>query len=162
MVTANGDSGPSSANDLSKSVPLKDLESGTSENAQEPDRSDNSLDLAEDEVGQGLLGGRSNRHTYSSDVSQNSARFRWCSTFLKGPDPPRKHRIKPFFETFQTAPIRMIERLIPNSRLRVVTLIAIHALWATLFLAILNWSMVGPEIPGYGMPNRLSCGARLW
>ena len=30
------------------------------------------------------------------------------------------------------------------------------------FLLILNQSVVGPDIPGYGKPNRLSCGTKLW
>ena len=93
------------------SLPLKDLESGRSGNEvesheapQESDRSDDSLDLLEDEVGQ----------------------------------------------------------LFPSLRSKLIALIVFHALWAAMFLTILNWSVVGPEIPDYGMPNRLSCGARLW
>ena len=149
-----------------ESVPLKDLESGRSglevdsdDDPHELGRSDDSLDLPEDEVGQGLLGGRSTRHQYAEIPPGQKG---WFSSFLRGLDPPRKHRIRPVFEGLQTAPIRVVERLFPSLRSKVIALIAFHALWAAIFLTILNWSVVGPEIPGYGMPNRLSCGARLW
>lgn len=149
-----------------ESVPLKDLESGRSrievdshEDPHESGRSDDSLDFPEDELGQGLLGGRSTRNQYAESPP---SQIGWFSSFLRGPDPPRKHRIRPVFEGLQTAPIRVVERLFPSLRSKVIALIAFHALWAAIFLTILNWSVVGPEIPGNGMPNRLSCGARLW
>jgi hypothetical protein len=170
MVSIRGVPGHSgSDNDTSdnnESVPLKDLESGRSgieadshEDPQESGRSDDSLDLPEDEVGQGLLGGRSTRHQHGETSSD---RLGWFSSFLRGPDPPRKHRIRPIFESVQTAPIRVVKRLFPSLRSQAIALVSFHALWAAIFLTILNWSVVGPEIPGYGMPNRLSCGARLW
>ncbi|GAM36507.1 hypothetical protein TCE0_018f05655 [Talaromyces pinophilus] len=164
---APGHSGSGNGTPSNKeSVPLKDLESGTPgievdshEDPHESDRSDDSLDLPEDEVGQGLLGGRSTRHQYAESPPGQTRLF---SSFLRGPDPPRKHHIRPIFEGLQTAPIRVVERLFPSLRSKVIALIAFHALWVAIFLTILNWSVVGPEIPGYGMPNRLSCGARLW
>lgn len=170
MVPISGVPGHSGSDndtpDNKDSVPLKDLESGRSgievdsdEDPQELSRSDDSLDLPEDEVGQGLLGGRSTRKQYAETLPSQSG---WVGSFLRGPDPPRKHRIRPIFEGLQTAPIRVVKRLFPSLRLKVIALIAFHALWAAIFLTILNWSAVGPEIPGYGMPNRLSCGARLW
>lgn len=170
MVSVRGAPGHSgSDNDTSnskESVPLKDLESGRSgievdshEDPPDSGRSDDSLDLLEDEVGQGLLGGRSTRHQHAETSSDQLG---WFSSFLRGPNPPRKHRIKPFFESFQTAPIRVVKRLFPSLRSKVIALIAFYAVWGAIFVTILNWSVVGPEIPGYGMPNRLSCGARLW
>lgn len=148
------------------SLPLKDLESGRSGNEvesheapQESDRSDDSLDLLEDEVGQGLLSGRSTRNQYAENRPSQSG---WFGSFFRGPDPPRKHRIRPIFEGLQTAPIRVVKQLFPSLRSKLIALIVFHALWAAMFLTILNWSVVGPEIPDYGMPNRLSCGARLW
>ncbi|EED17620.1 LCCL domain protein [Talaromyces stipitatus ATCC 10500] len=170
MVSGHGDLGHSfSDNDIpdnKESVPLNDLESGRTgvdvsshKDPQDSGRSDDSLDNPEDEVGQGLLGGRSYKHQQGQNSSAQSG---WFSSFLRGPNPPRRHRIRPFFESFQTAPIRIIKRLFPTLRSQAIALIAFHALWATIFLTILNWSVLGPEIPGYGMPNRLSCGARLW
>lgn len=166
MVSTHGVLGHSgSDNDTpdNESVPLKDLESGRSGTEvgshQDPHELDNSLDLPEDEVGQGLLGGRSTRNQYAET---SPSQLRWFVSFLRGPEPPRKHRIKPIFEGVQTAPIRVSERLFPSLRSKVIALIAFHALWAAIFLTILNWSVVGPEIPGHGMPNRISCGARLW
>jgi hypothetical protein len=150
-------------------VPLEDLESGgpgrdRSVDSREPGRSDNSLDFSEDDVDHGLLGGRSSRHPFTEDHTQSSSSG-WLGrvgALLRGPDPPHKHRIKPFFESLQTAPIRVLKRLLPTTKSKVLALIAFHALWALIFLTVLNWSVVGPEIPGYGMPNRLSCGSRLW
>lgn len=166
---------PSSSNDIladAEPVPLEVLESGGSKSVdvddhataqEESRRSEDSLDLSEITVDHGLLGGRSNRHPYAAEHTQTSSgRFGWIGTFLGGPDPPRKHRIKPFFESFQTASIRTIKRLFPTLKSQVIALLVFHALWALVFLTILHWSVVGPEIPGYGMANRLSCGSRLW
>lgn len=152
-------------------VPLTDLEAGgpatdrsaNVETTQESGRSDDSLDLPEDDIDHGLLSGRRNRDPYTADHKQSaSGRLASIGAFLRGPEPLHKHRIKPFFESFQTAPVRAFNRLFPNVRLQIVALVAFHALWAVVFLTILNWSVVGPEIPGYGMPNRLSCGSTLW
>ncbi|KAH8701835.1 LCCL domain protein [Talaromyces proteolyticus] len=151
-----------------ESFVLKDLESGGSGNdgfvnVGSHETTDDSFDLPEDEAEYGLLGGQRSRHT-DRDVQfpRRPSQLGCCGAFLRGPDPPRKHRIEPFFKSFQTAPIHLIDRLLPNRTSRLIALVAFYALWATLFLTTLDRLVVRPEAPGYGAPNRLSCGARLW
>lgn len=176
MTAENGysDSPSNQVTESAETFIMKDLESGETrsdravnvdshETTDELARSDDSLDLPDDEVEHGLLGGRSNRHADTgAQFSSGSRRSGRCASFLRGPEPPRKHRIEPFFKSFQTAPIRMVDRWLPTQKSKLIALAVFLALWASIFLTILDWSIVRPEVPGYGAPNRLSCGSRLW
>lgn len=152
------------------SFPLKDLESGVSASeagfvdlsrrsseSLDPARSDSVelLDYARPDAG--LLG---RAHTEASTPSRRKRRDCWGSCAAS--QPPRQYRIEPFFPHFQTAPLRLVERFLPTRSSRVCALVAFHALWALVFLSILHASVTGPDIPGYGAPVRLSCGAKLW
>lgn len=148
-------------------VPLKDLESGRSsginvdshDDSEDSSDVDDSIHLPDDGAGQGLLNGGTLRQSYREE---SSSRPRWCGDFLRGPQAPRRHRIRPFFENFQTAPLRLVNRLFPNLKARVIVIFLVLAIWSAMFLLILNQSIAGPDIPGYGKPNRLSCGTKLW
>lgn len=176
-MTAENNASDSSSNQViepANDYIMKDLESGeersnmaanvdSHETADEIAQSDDSLDLPDDEAEHGLLSGRSSRHADTgAQFSSSSRRSGRCASILGGPQPPRKHRIEPFFKSFQTAPIRMVDRWLPTQKSKLIALGVFLALWATIFLTILDWSIVRPEVPGYGAPNRLSCGSRLW
>jgi hypothetical protein len=173
-----GSAGVSGDITAAESHHLKDLESGGSgsddyvdvnrfrQNVDDSPRSNiHSLDLPghDNEVELGLLGGESGRsHDRIPASSESRSQSRCCTPCLRGPVPPRKHRIEPLFRNFQTAPIRLVDRLLPTRTWRISALVVFFALWATIFLAILNGSVAGPQIPEYGMPVRLPCEARLW
>lgn len=176
-MTGNLDTPDSSSNrveDTRESFIMKDLESGearddgpvNAHSYETPDeivRFDDSLDLPDDEAEHGLLTGRSSRNAdLGAEFSPSSRRSGRCASFLRGPNPPRKYRIEPFWKSWQTAPIRIIDRWLPTQKSQLIALTVLLALWATIFLTILDWSIVRPEVQGYGAPNRLSCGDRLW
>ncbi|KKA19137.1 hypothetical protein T310_6901 [Rasamsonia emersonii CBS 393.64] len=155
---------------VSSSSPLKDLESGVSGREDgfvdlsrrsseslhsAPSDSLELLDYGSPDAG--LLG-----QTGPSTSSRRKGCWGSCAAWLSGPQPPRQYRIEPFFPRFQTAPLRLVDRFLPTRSSRVWALVAFHALWALIFLSILHRSVTGPDIPGYGSPVRLSCGAQLW
>ncbi|KAA8647133.1 hypothetical protein EYZ11_012148 [Aspergillus tanneri] len=80
--------------------------------------------------------------------------------WIKGPSPPRKYHITPWFYHAQTAPGRLIERYFP--RAKVWLLLACVGAWGVIFIGAIHMSVAGQEIPGYGSPVKLSCQARLW
>lgn len=147
---------------------LKDLESG----------SDSYVDVRQGDAGaghdetdltdssdseEGLLrqGRRPRRRSPPQIESFTSSKRRRCNA-LYGPRAPRQFRIVPVFEKLQTAPIRLVDRVLPVRKHRWAALILLHLLWAAIFLTILHRSVVGPEVGEYGTPVRVSCRERLW
>ncbi|GES63486.1 LCCL domain protein [Aspergillus terreus] len=83
-------------------------------------------------------------------------------SWVKGPAIPHKYRINPWFLRWQTAPGRLVDRYFPSTTAKVWLLLACLGAWGAVFLEILDWSVSGQEIPGYGSPVTLSCSGRLW
>ncbi|KAJ9218163.1 hypothetical protein DTO166G4_29 [Paecilomyces variotii] len=82
--------------------------------------------------------------------------------WFKGPDPPHKFKIEPFFPNFQIVPIRLVDSCLPSRALKIWGVLAFHVMWVLLFFSILHASVTSSAIPGYGVPARLSCTTRLW
>lgn len=86
------------------------------------------------------------------------ATVKWC----KGPDPPRPWKIEPFFEPIQTAPIRLLDTLCPKPIYKFWLLIAFYITWLLVFGLVLWKSAFAADVPGYGAPVNIGCGARFW
>jgi len=80
--------------------------------------------------------------------------------WVKGPDPPRIYHVTPFFERWQTLPVRLLARLPRWLRLCVFGIGCI--LWIVLFAVIIDHYGLPADIGGYGAPVRLSCVNNLW
>lgn len=80
--------------------------------------------------------------------------------WVKGPQPPTKHAIKPLLERVQTFPVRVLGRL--PSWMRVGLYGGGCVLWVVLFAVILTQNSMPNDIAGYGAPTELSCVANLW
>lgn len=87
-------------------------------------------------------------------------RGRAVGNWIKGPQPPRTYRMKPFFEKVQTFPIKIVSRL--PRWLRFLVLLVAVLLWAIIFGVILSNFGLPEDIGGFGPPLRLSCVTRLW
>lgn len=88
---------------------------------------------------------------------------RWsrkASAWIKGPEPPVSHRIKPLFEPVQTYPARLIARL--PKPVRFCLFAAGFVLWVVLFGVIISDFSLPTNLAGYGAPVRLGCAAQLW
>jgi len=88
----------------------------------------------------------------------------WAATvdWVKGPDPPRLFTITPYFPTIQHAPLQLLDRYAPKRIHRFWLLIAFYFCWLLAFILIQWKSSFASDIPGYGSPVRLWCGAHYW
>lgn len=83
-------------------------------------------------------------------------------TWVKGPQPPRVYRITPIFPKIQHIPIALLDRYAPKKVQRFWLLVALYICWFFVF-SLMQWkSSFAVQIPGYGNPVRLGCGARYW
>jgi hypothetical protein len=80
--------------------------------------------------------------------------------WIKGPEPPRAHRINPLFERLQTFPARQLARL-PRWARACVWIVG-FVIWAVLFAVILTNYSLPSNIAGFGAPVTLSCVTNLW
>lgn len=99
---------------------------------------------------------------WGSDKERKRGCWESIVRWFKGPDPPHKFKIEPVFSSFQTFPIRMVNKCLPSHALKIWGVLAFHVVWAILFFSILHASATSSAIPGYGVPARLSCTTRLW
>ncbi|CAO2649080.1 Nn.00g100290.m01.CDS01 [Neocucurbitaria sp. VM-36] len=81
-------------------------------------------------------------------------------TWIRGPKPPRIYRITPFFERWQTLPVRFLARLPKWLRICIYSIFCI--LWIVLFAVILSEYGLPENIGGLGAPVRLGCVDSLW
>ncbi|KAF1945497.1 hypothetical protein EJ02DRAFT_509466 [Clathrospora elynae] len=81
-------------------------------------------------------------------------------SWIRGPEPPSVHRITPFFERWQTLPVRLLARLPQWLRICIFGIACI--LWVVVFAVILSDYSLPSNIGGFGAPVKLSCVNNLW
>ncbi|KAL8787237.1 MAG: hypothetical protein Q9213_002348 [Squamulea squamosa] len=87
---------------------------------------------------------------------------RAIARWTKGPDPPQKQKITPFFPTVQEAPVRLIARYFPRP-IHKAGLVAFFLFsWLLTFSLVLRHSASAGDIKGYGKPQSIWCGASYW
>ncbi|KAF2106582.1 hypothetical protein BDV96DRAFT_507519 [Lophiotrema nucula] len=88
----------------------------------------------------------------------------WAATvkWVKGPQPPRPWKIRPFFPAVQTAPIKFINNYFPKRKHKVILLIFFYFCWFLSFSLVLHRSAFAADIPGYGSPVHIRCTDRFW
>jgi hypothetical protein len=82
--------------------------------------------------------------------------------WVKGPQPPRDLHITPWLAHIQEAPIRLLDRLAPKKRHRILLLFVLYACWLLTWSLMLWHNSTSGYIKGYGQPENLWCGANLW
>ena len=83
-------------------------------------------------------------------------------TWSKGPDPPQKQHIRPFFPSIQEAPATFIDKHFPKRRHKSGLLVFFYFCWLLAFTLVLNHSAQAGNIKGYGKPQPIWCGASFW
>lgn len=84
------------------------------------------------------------------------------ATWVKGPQPPRPWKIRPFFPRVQAAPVQFLNNYFPKRKHKVVLLIFFYFCWLLSFGLVLHRSAFAADIPGYGSPVRVRCNDRFW
>lgn len=88
--------------------------------------------------------------------------WRATVTWVKGPQPPRPWKIRPFFPKIQSAPIQFLNNYFPKRKHKVVLLLFFYFCWLLSFSLVLHRSAFAADIPGYGSPVRIRCTDRFW
>ncbi|KFY26509.1 hypothetical protein V493_04046 [Pseudogymnoascus sp. VKM F-4281 (FW-2241)] len=90
---------------------------------------------------------------------------RWSQAVVnwtKGPQPPRRQHIKPWFPKIQEAPIRLLDTYVPKKKARLALLLFFYLCWGLTFGLTLRYSNVADDIGSYGQPRSIDCGATFW
>lgn len=93
-------------------------------------------------------------------VLQRSSSTVW--SWLKGPDPPKIWKIRPFLPRLQHLPLRLVDKICPRQWQRILSLLIFYICWIATFAAVLQKSSVINDVNGYGEPLLISCGAVFW
>ena len=88
--------------------------------------------------------------------------LRAVAKWVKGPQPPRPWKIRPFFPSIQSAPIQFLNNYFPKRKQKVALLIFFYICWLAAFSLVLNRSAFASDILGYGSPVRIRCTDRFW
>lgn len=94
-----------------------------------------------------------------STVRRRSNTF-WA--YLKGPDPPKIWKIRPYFPRLQQLPPRLVDKVCPRPWQRILALLVFYVCWIATFAAVLHKSSVAASVPGYGQPILVQCGSTFW
>ncbi|KAF2267279.1 hypothetical protein CC78DRAFT_541927 [Lojkania enalia] len=88
----------------------------------------------------------------------------WRATvvWVKGPQPPRPWKIRPFFPSVQHAPVQFLNNYFPKRRHKVILLLFFYLCWFLSFALVLHRSAFAADIPGHGPPVRIRCTDRFW
>ncbi|WEW56165.1 hypothetical protein PRK78_001600 [Emydomyces testavorans] len=103
-------------------------------------------------------------------LTESSKGFKWrwvplplrkaarsTAKWLKGPQPPRDLRFRPFLPHIQEAPIRFLNRFFPKKKHKIALLLFVYFSWFLSWSLVLRHSISAGHIEGYGQPQRISC-----
>lgn len=89
-------------------------------------------------------------------------RSRTVWTYLKGPEPPRIWKIRPFLPRLQHLPLLLVDKLCPQQWQQILALFVFYVCWIATFAAVLHKSSAAGTVPGYGQPILIQCGSTFW
>lgn len=91
--------------------------------------------------------------------------YKFCKAvgnWSRGPQPPRRYRIKPFFPKVQEFPLRLSERYLSNPTIRFIVVFLYLAIWIVAFALVKRQGTLATDVAGYGQPETISCGVTFW
>jgi hypothetical protein len=119
--------------------------------------------MADEEASGEDLSAYQQKHSFIRFVPPR-LRKAWKATvqWSQGPQPPRPWKITPILEEYQTAHLRLLDKLMPAKSQKIWLLLAFYFLWLLVFSLVLWKSAFSSEIKGYGKPQNIGCQARFW
>ncbi|CEJ81257.1 hypothetical protein VHEMI01396 [[Torrubiella] hemipterigena] len=84
------------------------------------------------------------------------------ATWARGPQPPRRYRIKPLFPKVQEFPLQLVDRFLSNTKHRWLLVFFYLALWAVTFALVKRQGTIATDIAGFGQPKVIGCGSTYW
>ncbi|KAI1135633.1 hypothetical protein F5Y05DRAFT_166902 [Hypoxylon sp. FL0543] len=86
------------------------------------------------------------------------AAYKW----MKGPQNPKTWKIDPIFPVVQHAPLRLLDKFLPNRTHQILLYMGYVAIWVLTFAIVLWQGQVASEVANYGMPTDIGCGVAYW
>lgn len=76
--------------------------------------------------------------------------------WMQGPPHPRPYKITPLFESWQTAPGRIIDTYLPKRRQKAVLVLAVLLIWGFIFISVVDSTVRSEGV------TEISCSRKLW
>ncbi|KAF3930512.1 hypothetical protein ABW19_dt0201261 [Dactylella cylindrospora] len=102
------------------------------------------------------LDGTSYRSRYYRSSRRSKKYTNAVTTWVKGPTPPERQRIKPLFPNIQAIPIRILDSLCPTERAKGIAWLLACGLWLLSFILVVHYSTF------QGQEKILGCVDTLW
>ncbi|KAI2466544.1 hypothetical protein F4781DRAFT_351416 [Annulohypoxylon bovei var. microspora] len=84
--------------------------------------------------------------------------FKW----MRGPQNPKVWKIEPLFPIVQHAPLRLLDKFLPNRKHQILLYMGYVAVWIITFVLVIWRGQVASEVATYGMPTDIGCGVAYW
>ncbi|KAF2877535.1 LCCL domain-containing protein [Massariosphaeria phaeospora] len=81
--------------------------------------------------------------------------------WLRGPQPPHVHAIRPFFSQAQKSPVKLVDRFLPKTVHKTAALVALFLLWLFVFSFCLRSELPIKDESGKSVVN-LDCTDTVW
>ena len=88
--------------------------------------------------------------------------WRFVKKWSKGPREVQIQKIRPFFPSIQTVPLRLVERYLVRRSYQVLAVLLYWLSYVAIFALLLSRSAGSGHIEGYGLATPVSCGESLW
>lgn len=85
-----------------------------------------------------------------------------AARWARGPPNPRDYRITPLYPTVQHAPLRLLDRFVPQRRHRLWLIFAYSAVWIVSYALVMRQGLKATEVEGWGTPADIGCGNTYW
>ncbi|KAK4104037.1 hypothetical protein N658DRAFT_493531 [Parathielavia hyrcaniae] len=82
--------------------------------------------------------------------------------WAQGPPAPHRYHIEPLFPRVQHAPIVLLDRYLPRRSQRAFAVFAFLGVWLLTFALVMREGLMAAEIPEWGTPTPIGCGATYW
>ncbi|KAL7625732.1 hypothetical protein AAE478_004955 [Parahypoxylon ruwenzoriense] len=82
--------------------------------------------------------------------------------WMKGPQNPKVWRIQPLFPVVQHAPLRLLDKCLPNRNHQIFLYMSYVAVWIITFAMVMWKGQAASEVASYGVPTDIGCGVAYW
>ena len=79
-----------------------------------------------------------------------------------GPVNAQPYRIKPLLPAVQEYPLWLVDRFLPTAKRRAWVLFLYFSIWIITFVLVKRQGTLVTDIPGWGEPQDIGCGATYW
>ncbi|KAI0009068.1 hypothetical protein F4779DRAFT_584451 [Xylariaceae sp. FL0662B] len=82
--------------------------------------------------------------------------------WINGPPNPKVWKIEPFLPVVQHTPLRLLDKFIPQRKHQILLYMGYVVVWIITFAMVMWRGQVASEIPTWGQPQDIGCGAAYW